>query len=67
MSVIEILVITLPTLLVFNIFFFLYMLGYKEKKIIEKDNEIEKLTRKIHFDSITIDRLRKELSNKSKK
>lgn len=67
MSVIEILVITLPTLLVFNIFFFLYMLGYKKKKIIEKDNEIEKLTRKIHFDSITIDRLRKELSNKSKK
>lgn len=67
MSVIEILVITLSTLLVFTIFFFLYMLEYKEKKIREKDNEIEKLTRKIHFDSITIDRLRKELSNKSKK
>lgn len=67
MSVIEILVITLSVLLVFTIFLFLYMLEYKEKKIREKDSEIEKLNRKIHFDSITIDRLRKELSKKSKK
>lgn len=67
MSVIEILVITLSILLVLTIFFFLYLLQYKERVIREKDNEIEKLTRKIHFDSITLDRLRKELSKNSKK
>ena len=67
MSVIEISAVVLSVLLVFTIFLFLYMLEYKEKKIREKDNEIEKLNRKIHFDSITIDRLRKELSKKSKK